>query len=70
MEIGQKAKPRTRRIAEALGRECPAAVEALSRQGHLTVQDRWKLGCGEPYWLAFRETPGVAFPEDAFTATV
>lgn len=47
----------------------PSIAEILRVQGYLTIANRWKQGCDEPYWIAFVEVPGVAFPEEVFAET-
>ncbi len=65
MKIGDKVTAKPRFLKE-LRAQVPRAAQALKKKGYFTVSNRWKLGCGEPYWLAFKEVRDVAFPEDEF----
>ena len=65
MEIGQRVWMKEDVLAKLRKME-PKTVEAFEAQGYLTVSRRFKLGCNEPYWIGFKETPGVVFEEEYF----
>jgi len=44
----------------------PDLTKILRRQGFLTVANRWKYSCADPYLILFVEIPMGPFPEDLF----